>query len=131
MPRKLRDSMRAGLLSENESIKRRFAAAENFVVLAEAKRTMAVEPESSSEETAPTSRKGSTRVKTHRRTFSITDNEIELFASLKRKCNLRGFETSQSELIRAGLIQLDRLDQDEFVALLESLPKLPKGRPAI
>jgi len=63
-----------------------------------------------------------------RHTFTLLASDIERIQKIKKKCLVLGLETHKSELLRAGLIALTELADQELINLLSTLPKIKTGR---
>lgn len=63
-----------------------------------------------------------------RANFTVLQSDLELIASIKKRCLLLGIETNKSELIRAGIDSLTKLSDNKLRDTLASLPKPKVGR---
>jgi hypothetical protein len=63
-----------------------------------------------------------------RDTFTMLPSDAELIIALKRKCLSLGIETNKSELVRAGLGELNKLSEDKLNKILAVIPKFKTGR---
>jgi len=61
-------------------------------------------------------------------TFPISD--LELIQELKLRCMKQGIEMNKSEIVRAGLHALEKMNIKELTQLASEVPKLKTGRPA-
>lgn len=59
-----------------------------------------------------------------RERFTLPEIEYDQLAVLKKRLSERGISTKKSELVRAGLMLLAALDDDELQALLAKVPSL-------
>lgn len=89
-------------------------------------------PAKSSPVTTAEVEKGKTghKPKLVRDSFKIPQQEYIAFHDLKARCLTAGRVVKKSELVRAGLIALLTLTDDQLIELISSLEKLKAGRPA-
>jgi len=59
-----------------------------------------------------------------RERFTLPEIEYDQLAVLKERLSERGISTKKSELVRAGLLLIAALDDDELQALLAKVPSL-------
>jgi hypothetical protein len=64
-----------------------------------------------------------------RDSFTIPKNEYEAIDALKARAMALGTAAKKSELLRAGLMALTRLDNEQLKAALSAVPTLKTGRP--
>jgi hypothetical protein len=64
-----------------------------------------------------------------RDSFTIPKAEYACIDSLKRRAAPLGREPKKSELLRAGLMLLNKLDDPAFAAALAAVPTIKTGRP--
>ena len=64
-----------------------------------------------------------------RDSFTIPKNEYEAIDVLKARAMAVGTAAKKSELLRAGLMALTRLDNEQLKAALSAVPTLKTGRP--
>ncbi len=65
-----------------------------------------------------------------RDSFKFPQQEYAAFDALKARCLKAGLAIKKSELVRAGLVALQALDDDRLIEILNKLEKLKAGRPA-
>lgn len=65
-----------------------------------------------------------------RDSFKFPQQEYIAFHALKARCLKSGLVVKKSELVRAGLIGLSHLTDEQLVEVISSLEKLKTGRPA-
>jgi hypothetical protein len=65
-----------------------------------------------------------------RDSFKFPQQEYAAFDALKARCLKAGLAIKKSELVRAGLVALQSLDDDQLIEILNKLEKLKAGRPA-
>lgn len=63
-----------------------------------------------------------------RANFTVLQSDIDLIASIKKRCLLLGIETNKSELVRAGIAVLAKLPDTKLRDTLASLSKPKVGR---
>lgn len=96
----------------------------------------AVEPVKSPAKSSPVAtaeaEKGKTghKPKLVRDSFKIPQQEYIAFHALKARCLNAGLVVKKSELVRAGLVSLLNLSDEQLVEVISSLEKLKAGRPA-
>lgn len=57
------------------------------------------------------------------RLYSMLPSDLELVEELAKKFDRKGARISNSEVVRAGLLALDEMDEEEWVDVLSRLPK--------
>ncbi len=65
-----------------------------------------------------------------RDSFTFPENDYALLDSLKLRALANGHEIKKSELLRAGLIALQGLADDDLVKLLATVERIKTGRPS-
>jgi hypothetical protein len=65
-----------------------------------------------------------------RDSFKFPHQEYAAFDTLKARCLKAGHAIKKSELVRAGLVALLSLNDEQLIELLGKLEKLKAGRPA-
>jgi len=123
MKKKLSDSLRTSLNEERESVKTRSSNIESRLAKAE-EIFQEKDTDISGKRVA---KKASPKV--IRDTFSIPESDYLLL----NKCKNRGIEfkcvVNKSEVVRAGLILLSSLSDEEFIKALKLVKKIKTGRP--
>lgn len=69
------------------------------------------------------------KVKMIRDSFTMPESEYNLLTELKKKCLENGVHVKKSELIRAGLINLSRLNKTLLLKAVERVEIIKTGRP--
>ncbi len=64
-----------------------------------------------------------------RDTFTIPSKEYKLIGFCKERLLKKGFNINKSELIRAGLILLNKLSDEELLQSCKQIEKVKTGRP--
>lgn len=64
-----------------------------------------------------------------RDSFTMPESEYAVLGDLKKSCLKAGIEVKKSELLRAGVALLKRLDTAAIAEVLATLPSLKAGRP--
>ncbi len=125
MKKKLSDSMRISLNEERESVKARSSSIESR--LAKAEEIFQEKNNKADKKSLEMAKNGLPKVV--RDTFSIPESDYLLL----NKCKNRGIEfkcvVNKSEIVRAGLILLNSLSDEEFVKALKLVKKIKTGRP--
>jgi hypothetical protein len=65
-----------------------------------------------------------------RDSFKIPLKEYEVIGTLKARCLSKDLSVKKSELVRAGLLALQNLNDRELIALIGTLERIKTGRPA-
>jgi hypothetical protein len=65
-----------------------------------------------------------------RDSFKFPQQEYAAFDTLKARCLKAGHAIKKSELVRAGLVSLLSLNDEQLIEILSTLEKLKAGRPA-
>lgn len=73
--------------------------------------------------------KKETKVKVVRDSFTMPQGEYQQIADIKAGCLKSGVHVKKSEVLRAGLKVLSALTAAELKIVLDSLDKIPTGRP--
>lgn len=110
------------LKAEEEAVKSRFERAE----------TALARNEAPSETTAKLPSQNSvleeeTRVK--RDSFTMPMGDYELIAVLQKKCLKAQVRANKSEILRAGLMALVAMSDEDLARTVEELPRVKTGRP--
>jgi len=69
------------------------------------------------------------KVKLVRDCYTMPENDYAKFVELKKKCLKTGVHVKKSELLRAGLITLDKLSVADLLRTVARLEKVKTGRP--
>ena len=72
---------------------------------------------------------GAKKARLVRDSFTFPENDYALFATLKQRALAAGGEIKKSELVRAGLALLNKLDDDELARVLGKVERIKTGRP--
>jgi hypothetical protein len=70
------------------------------------------------------------RAKIVRDSFTMPQDEYKLLSELKKKCLSQGIDVKKSELLRAGLKSLAKLNLATLKKQLSALPQIKTGRPS-
>jgi hypothetical protein len=65
-----------------------------------------------------------------RDSFKIPLQEYEMIGTLKARCLTNDLSVKKSELVRAGLLALQNLNDRDLIELIGKLEKIKTGRPA-
>ena len=65
-----------------------------------------------------------------RDSFKFPELEYRTFDALKARCLSKGYAAKKSELVRAGLLTLASLSDEELLKCVSTVEKLKTGRPA-
>ena len=68
-------------------------------------------------------------VKVIRDSFTMPQTDYGLIGELKKRSLRLGYQVNKSEIIRAGLQALDKMNEDEFIGKLTEIEKIKTGRP--
>ena len=69
------------------------------------------------------------KVKLIRDSFSIPENDYVLFTTLKQRALAAGVDVKKSEVLRAALVTLAKLDDAALVAAIGQVERIKTGRP--
>lgn len=117
MPRKdMKKALGASLRAEEQAVKSRFERAETALA-----KKGGAKPEQ------PAQNGG----KVIRDSFTIPAGEYELISRIKKRCMKAGVSANKSEVLRAGIAALERMPDRELAKVLEALPRVKTGRPAV
>jgi hypothetical protein len=78
---------------------------------------------------AKTAQAAPAKLKLVRDSFTMPQQDFDLVAALKKRALQLGRPVKKSELLRAGLHALTRLDDSGFSGVLQGLVELKAGRP--
>lgn len=79
---------------------------------------------------AATGRQGEATDRVVRDSFTMPTADYELISLLKERCLKSGVHATKSEIVRAGLVALEKLSIKELKGAIESLNKVKTGRPS-
>ena len=69
------------------------------------------------------------KAKVIRDSFTFPEEDYKLIKNLRDRCLKNATMANKSEILRAGLITLTNLTDEELVEAIASLPKVKTGRP--
>lgn len=69
------------------------------------------------------------KAKVVRDSFTMPQNDYELITLLKKRSLQSGIETNKSEILRAGLLALNQMTEQDFLDKIENVEKVKTGRP--
>lgn len=70
------------------------------------------------------------KAKLIRDSFKFPEEEYLAFEALKSRCLAKGYVAKKSELVRAGLLALAAMTDEELLKSVSAVEKLKTGRPA-
>jgi len=70
------------------------------------------------------------KTKLIRDSFKFPELEYQAFDTLKSRCLAKGYVAKKSELVRAGLLVLAAMSDEELLKSVSAVEKLKTGRPA-
>lgn len=70
------------------------------------------------------------KAKLIRDSFKFPEQEYRAFDALKSRCLAKGYVAKKSELVRAGLLALAAMTDEELLKSVSAVEKLKTGRPA-
>jgi len=70
------------------------------------------------------------KTKLIRDSFKFPELEYQTFDTLKSRCLAKGYVAKKSELVRAGLLALAAMSDDDLLKSVSAVEKLKTGRPA-
>lgn len=70
------------------------------------------------------------KTKLIRDSFKFPEQEYRAFDSLKSRCLAKGYAAKKSELVRAGLLALASMSDEDLLKSVSAVEKLKTGRPA-
>ena len=74
-------------------------------------------------------KKSAVKVKVVRDSFTMPQSDYDLIADIKQKALKSGLHVKKSELLRAGLQALSKLNSSQLKQAVNSLEKIKTGRP--
>ena len=104
------------IIAETQKVQDRFAKAEQLL-----------EPESTSSGQEPEKPKNRKRV--IRDSFTLPTDDYEIITTIRERCLDNRITINKSEVIRAGLHALNKMSDEELLAVVDSLTKIKTGRP--
>lgn len=117
--RNMKSALKGSLLMEEQTVKDRFEKAESLLggkAEADGNEREVVKPEKE-------------QVKVVRDSFTMPQADYELIKLLKKRSLKSGIETNKSEILRAGLMALNQMTEDDFLNKIETVEKVKTGRP--
>lgn len=81
------------------------------------------------EKTAKVKKQETKAPKLIRDSFTIPESDYALFATLKQRALTAGVEVKKSEILRAAVVALAKLDDIEFVKAIGLVERIKTGRP--
>ncbi len=125
-----RASVNAGKsMSTKQSPSRKPVIKKASVVIASAQTPAAASPKSTVAPRAVVPKKVS-KGKVIRDSLTMPVEDYERLGALKKKCLTLGIAIKKSELLRAGLVTLQRLSNEDLTRVLALVEKIKTGRPA-
>jgi hypothetical protein len=70
------------------------------------------------------------KTKVIRDSFSFPEQDYQKISELKKTCLAAGIHVKKSEILRAGLLMLTKLNLAELKQAVENVEKVPTGRPS-
>ncbi len=104
------------IIAETQKVQDRFAKAEQLL-----------EPESTP--SLPEPEKPKNRKRVIRDSFTLPTDDYELITTIRERCLDNRITINKSEVIRAGLHALNKMSDEELLAVVDSLTKIKTGRP--
>ncbi len=120
----LKEALGASMIQEEDALDARFARAEALVSGQE----QVEAPKRSKKSKKEKPKKDQKRVVRH--TFSMPPESLEALETLQQQAMLQGIGINKSELIRAGILQLQSMKPQTLARALSRVQKLKTGRPA-
>jgi len=122
--RNMKSALGNSLKAEQEAVRSRFDRAETVLARNDVSSLTTAPPEPQEK---PSDIPGDeTRVK--RDSFTMPTSDYEQIAQLQKRCLKSELSVSKSEILRAGLLALSTLSDEDLVALVAGLPKVKTGR---
>ena len=116
----MKAALKSSLLGEEKSVNARFEKAESLLGSSDKKRgTLPQEKKIGQQEKA----------KVVRDSFTMPQVDYELISVLKNRSLNSGVQTTKSEILRAGLLALDQMNETDFLNKLRIVEKIKTGRP--
>jgi hypothetical protein len=72
----------------------------------------------------------SERPKLIRDSFTMPEHDVARIKTLKQRCMKLGMDVKKSELLRAGLLAMEQLEDRQLQGLVNQVERLKPGRPA-
>ena len=119
MKRDMKSALKGSLAMEEQTVKNRFEAAETLL----GGKTAAKDSEKGIEELKEE------KIKVVRDSFTMPQTDYELLTLLKKRSLQSGIETNKSEILRAGLLALNQMSENEFLDKIKVVEKVKTGRP--
>ena len=114
MPKKnMKSALSASLDAEKQALKSRFETADAYFSDRDKEESPQSQPHS----------------KVIRDAFTFPEEDYQLISKLRDRLLSNAVNASKSEVLRAGLIALDRMGDRKLVELIGSLTKIKTGRP--
>ena len=114
----MKSALKNSLSVEEESVRKRFEKAENLFGGDGDKQGSAI-PEN----------KLRHKEKVVRDSFTMPQADYDLITTLKTRSLNSGVQTTKSEILRAGLLALEQMNETEFLEKIRVVDKIKTGRP--
>lgn len=112
----MKAALKSSLSVEEESVRNRFEKAETLLGGGKQK-SVSAQKEIQQKE------------KVVRDSFTMPQADYELITALKTRSLTSGVQTTKSEILRAGLLALEQMNETDFLDKLRTVEKIKTGRP--
>lgn len=124
--RDMKAALKGSLLMEEQSINERFQKAD--ALFSETSQRSADEKEKKIN-VREVKKQKEKPVKVIRDSFTMPQTDYELIIGLKKRSLRSGVEITKSEILRAGLLALNQMNESDFLNELSKVEKIKTGRP--
>lgn len=114
----MKTALKNSLAVEEESVRNRFEKAETLLSDNQ-RRSLSAEKTLQQKE----------KEKVVRDSFTMPQADYDLITALKTRSLNSGVQTTKSEILRAGLLALEQMNEADFLARLSIVEKIKTGRP--
>lgn len=123
----MKSALTNSLQAEDEAVRSRFEKAES---LFSERSSNAPPTETRQADSQPPPQAPKAKKKVIRDSFTIPNDDYELISETRQRCLQSAVNVTKSEVIRAGLHALQRLNDEELVQVFAELEKIKTGRPS-
>lgn len=118
--RDIKSALKGSLAMEEQIVKDRFETAETL---------LGDTPSVSKKSQDNANEQKEEKLRVVRDSFTMPKNDYELLSLLKKRSLQSGIETNKSEILRAGLLALNQMSDNEFLDKIRIVEKVKTGRP--
>jgi hypothetical protein len=128
MKRDMRSALQATMQDETAAFQSRLAKAD--AVLGSSTPTQTATPVAPTPKPTVKAKEKARKERVIRDSFTMPENDYSRIASARQRALKNGIAVTKAEILRAGLVAISQLRDEQFTELLAELDKVKTGRPA-